>query len=602
MKPLLRLEDLSVTYRTSPPVRAVDGLTLSVPVGECLAIVGESGSGKSTLARSLLGLLTDADISGHIWLEDTELTALDEEGWRRVRWRRLALVPQSVTALNPVLRIGRQLSEPIEQHLGAPRDTAERRAAELLERVGLPAAVADRYPNELSGGQQRLVLIATSLACDPAVIVLDEPTAGLDPITRQRVLALIGELRTERHTTTVLLSHDLDAVRTTADRVAVLYRGWLAEIGPSEAVLTEPRHPYTWGLVASYPSLADVKDLRGIRGDPPDPTVTPAGCPFNDRCTQVVDGCRTGARPPLEAVVDGTDNHRVSCIRGGLVPVLRARGLRRTFRTRGAPPVPAVDGIDLDVHHGEVVGVVGPNGAGKSTLARLLVRLEEPDGGTLELHGVDAYRCSADQLRQLRRDVQLLFQDPYDALSPRLTIRACVREPLDIQGFGTPQERDALVRAVLHEVRLPTNESFLDRFTHQLSGGQLQRVALARALVLDPKLLVADEPFTALDPSEQAKALQLLKRIQTERGMAMVLISHDLAVVLRMADRIIVLDEGRIVEQGTGPQLLRRPAHRMTRRLLASAGWELPGIGLPVTEEEQSLAAEQDTVVSRRTS
>ncbi len=574
MSGAVEVRDLRVVYPTEPPVQALDGITLGVQPGECFGVLGESGSGKSTLARALVGLLSDAHIEGRLRLDHLPLEGLDEDGWRAVRWRRIGLVFQSTAALNPVLRVGRQVAEPMEVHLGLDADHAADRARALLERVGLPGTAAGRYPGELSGGQRRLVLLATALACDPDVLVLDEPTAGLDPTTRAHVLGLLDRLRSEAGRTLLLLTHDIDALRMVADRVAVLYRGWMAEIGPAERVLEDPRHPYTWGLLNAYPTLGSVKDLRGIRGDPPDPTQIPTGCPFADRCTQAVAESHDGRPPLLAPEADG--KRLVACVRGGLVTVVRARGLRKSYQLRSGlvrrTRIRAVDGIDVEVREGEVVALVGPNGAGKSTLGRLLLRLVEPDGGGVELEGSDLLALRGAELRAIRRRAQMLFQDPYEALSPRLTVRECVREPLDVQGIGDPHEREQQVRAVLTETRLPPTAGFLDRRTHELSGGQLQRVALARALVVAPKLLVADEPFEGLDPSEQAKMLQLLKGLQVERGMAMVLISHDLAVVLRVADRVVVIDQGRVVEQATGSRLLAAPRHPTTRRLLAAAG------------------------------
>lgn len=572
----LDVADLVVTYPGPPPVRAVDRLSVSVAEGECLGIMGESGSGKSTLARALLGLVGEGDVVGGMRLGEVDLGALDEEGWRRVRWRRIALSFQSTASLNPVLRVGDQLAEPLRVHLGMDRRTAAQRAAELLEEVGPGEWATGRYPRELSGGQRRLVLLAMAVSCDPEVLVLDEPTSGLDPLTRTRVLAVLRRLARDRGRALVVLSHDADALEAIADRVAVLYRGWLAEIGPTALVLADPRNPYSWGLLNSRPTLAAVKDLRGIRGDPPDATDVPAGCPFFGRCTQgVIEEC-TPERPPL-VTPNGEDAGRlVACVRGGLVSVISARGLRKAYASSGRlvrrTSAPAVDGVSLDVREGEVVGLVGATGAGKSTLGSLLVRLLEPDAGDIRFEGRDFLAAEGTQLKRMRRRAQMLFQDPFEALSPRLTVAQAVREPLDVQGLGSSEERDAKVRTTIAACRLSADDGFLHRHSHELSGGQLQRVALARALVLEPKLLVADEAVAMLDPSEQAKMLQLLKHLQVERGMAMVLISHDLAVVLRVADRVLILDQGRVVEEGTGTRLLVSPRHPVTRALLAAAG------------------------------
>jgi peptide/nickel transport system ATP-binding protein len=573
----LTITGLRVTYQGPPPVRAVDQVDLRLPSGECLGILGESGSGKSTLARAILGLTDQTEVTGSIRLGSQELTDLDENGWRRVRWCRVALVFQSTSALNPVLRVDAQVAEPLIVHEGIDQDDARGRAVEMLEQVGLRRELADRYPHELSGGQRRLALLAMALICEPDVLVLDEPTAGLDPLTRGHVLQLLRDLRERRAQSLLVLTHDVDALARLADRTTVMYRGAVAEVGPTSRVLADPRHPYAFGLLNSRPTLGTLKDLRGIRGDPPDPTTVAAGCPFAERCTQVIDECLEG-RPAME-VPRGEDGSRVvACIRGGLVPVVSARGLRKTYSINGGrkrEEIAAVDGIDLEVREGEVVGLVGPNGAGKSTLGQLLLRLIEADGGTVELEGQDLLGAKGDALKHARRRAQMLFQDPYEALSPRLTVNQAVREPLDIQEIGTPAERDRLVADTMRAVRLSPDNGFLARHTHELSGGQLQRVALARALVVEPKLLVADEPLEGLDPSEQAKMLQLLKAIQVERGMAMILVSHDLAVVLRTVDRVLVLDHGRVVEEQTGTSLLRDPRHPTTRKLLEASGRSL---------------------------
>ncbi len=573
----LDIRDLVVTYPGPPAVRAVSGLSLTVAPGECLGVLGESGSGKSTMARAVLGLLPEASVEGSLRLGDLDLGSLDEDGWRDVRWRRISLSFQSTTALNPVLRVGQQVAEPLRIHLAMGREAARRRVVELLAEVGLGDWAADRYPRELSGGQRRLVLLAMALACRPEVAVLDEPTAGLDPATRNLVLALLRSVR-DSGTSLVVLSHDADALEVLADRVAVLYRGWLAEIGPRAQVLGDPRNPYTWALLNARPTLASVKDLRGIRGVPPNPAERPEGCPFLGRCHQSRDEvCRPAV--PLLVPPDGEEGARlVACARGGTVALLVAHDLRKTYSSGGIgrrSSVRVVDDVSLEVREGEVVGLVGSTGAGKSTLGMLLVRLLDADGGTVRFDGHDLLAAAGDELKALRGQIQMLFQDPFEALSPRLTIGDAVREPLDVQGIGDGPQRQAAVRRAVADCRLPADEAFLGRHTHELSGGQLQRVALARALVLEPRLLVADEAVSMLDPSEQAKMIQLLKHLQVERGMAMIFISHDLSVVLRVADRVLVLDRGRIVEEGSGGTMLASPRHRITRSLLSAAGRDL---------------------------
>ena len=571
----LTISDLRVTFPGPPPVRAVDDLSLQVAPGECLGILGESGSGKSTLSRAIMGLATDARVEGERRLGDVDLGALDEEGWREVRWRRMSLAMQSAASLNPVLTIGVQLAEPQQVHLNRSRSEADARSAEVLTDVGLGEWALARHPRELSGGQRRLVLLAMALVCDPEVVLLDEPTAGLDPATRNQALKVLKRVREDQGRALLMMSHDADALDQVATRVAVLYRGWLAEIGPAKAVLNQPRGPYSWALLNSRPTLASLKDLRGIRGDPPNPTQVAKGCPFVGRCTQEIDICSHG-RPPLIPPTGERGDRLVSCVRGGVVPLVRAEGLSKSYdvprKLFHKERFRAVDRVSLEVLQGEVLGLVGATGAGKSTVASMLVRLLEPEEGCIEIDGHDLLAATGDELKATRRRVQLLFQDPYEALSARFTVAQAVREPLELQGIGDRQDQDERVRANLKAARLPTDEAFLQRYTHELSGGQLQRVALARALVLEPQLLVADEPVSMLDPSEQAKVLQLLKQLQVDRGMAMVLVSHDLGAVLRVADRVMVMERGRVVEQGTGSELLMGPRHDATKALLNAAG------------------------------
>ncbi len=578
---VLEVRDLVVTYPGPPAVRAVDGLSIDLAPSECLGILGESGSGKSTFAKAALGLVPEAVVEGGIRMGDLDLSSLDEDGWRSVRWRRIALSFQSTASLNPVLRVGLQVTEPLRVHLGMDGDAADRRAGQLLSEVGLGEWALARYPRELSGGQRRLALLAMALACRPEVVLLDEPTAGLDPATRNRVLELLCRVRAESGTALVVMSHDADALEAVADRVGVLYRGWLAELGPGHQVLADPRNPYSWALLNARPTLASVKDLRGIRGAPPDPTEVAGGCPFYGRCHQGRAGVCTEARPGMAPPAGEEGGSRaVACARGGVVALLAARGMTKSYPAPGGGLLhrnraTVVDDVDLDVREGEVVGLVGSTGAGKSTLGMLLVRLLEADRGTVTFDGADLTAARGAELKALRARIQMLFQDPFESLSPRMTVAQVVREPLDVQGIGDADSRADLVRAILADCRLPSDDAFGARHTHELSGGQLQRVALARALVLRPTLLIADEAVSMLDPSEQAKMIQLLKQLQVDRGMAMIFISHDLSVVLRVADRVLVLEAGRVVEEGSGGTLLVAPRHPVTRALLAASGRDL---------------------------
>jgi len=578
--PLLVVEDLRVHFtvpgQPDAPVRALDGVSFVLEAGGALAVVGETGSGKTTLARALLGLHPPGSVRGSIRLGGAELSGASEDRWRAVRWRRVALAVQNAgTAFNPVYRVGEQIAEGLREHLRLTGAEAAARSADWVAQVGLQPRHLRAYPHQLSGGEKQRLMLAMALSCGPDLLIVDEPTSGQDMLARAQVIALLRQIRAERGMALLLISHDLAAAAQLADRVAVLYAGQLAEVGRARDVLAAPRHPYAWGLVSAYPHLSTARDLGGIRGAPPDPAHPPTGCRFHPRCTQAVERCRVET-PRLEA----HDDRLIACHLGGLQTLLRAEGLRKTFAANGnghgGEAIEAVRGVSLEVFEGEVVAVVGETGSGKSTLGRLLAGLLAPEAGRIWLEGRDLAAANGD-LKRLRRRIQLVPQDPFDSVSPRLDVRQIVREPLDVQRIGSPAERDRQAAAALRAVGLPADAPFLTRHAHELSGGQLQRVVIARALALEPKLLVADEPVALLDASEQAKLMILLKQIQTERGMGLLLIAHDLALVRKVADRILVLRAGQIVEQGPASGVIAAPRHAYTRALLAAApalGWD----------------------------
>ena len=587
--PLLSVQDLRVYFpsdgQNGPVVRAVDSVSFDLADGQGLGIVGETGSGKTSIARALLGLHPPGTTRGSIRLAGQELVGLPEEAWRPIRWRRVAMAVQSAgTAFDPVYRVGEQIGEPLRVHLGLPAGEAQIRVEALSRRVGLENRHLRAYPHQLSGGEKQRAMLAMALCCDPELLILDEPTSGQDVLARARLVALLRHVRRESDAGLLLISHDLAAVAHLVERVAVLYAGKLIEVGSTADVLARPRHPYTWGLLNAYPNMTTARDLRGIRGRLPDLANPPSGCRFHPRCTQAVERCQW-EEPPLQPLTSPTsgeatemDGRLIACHLGGLQTLLRADGLHKVFSVNGGTRpaseeerVEAVREVSLDVLEGEVVALVGETGSGKTTLGRLLVGLLEADGGRVILGGQDLATVSGRHRKALRRRIQLVTQDPFDAVSPRLTVAEIVREPLDVQKVGTLAEREEKVRQVLGAVGLPVEPAFLARRAHQLSGGQLQRVAIARALVLDPKLIVADEPVSMLDASEQAKLINLLKEIQNERGMGLLLISHDLALVRKVADRIVVMRRGQIVEEGPASRVVGYPRHEYTRSLLRAA-------------------------------
>ncbi len=561
-EPAVAVHDLRVCF--GGDVEALRGLTFTLGAGESLAVVGESGSGKSTLAHCLAGLVQPPEASGSVRIAGTEMLGASPETLRELRWATVALALQG-SPFNPVTTLGHQVAEPLRDRLGLGRDAARARAEELAAEVLLDPALLDRHPHEVSGGQRRRASLAMVLALDPRVVVLDEPTSGLDPSTHHELVRRIAALAQARGFALVVISHDLPDATTMAARTLVLYAGEAMEHGPSDRVITQAAHPYTAALVNAFPVMTTTKDLRPIRGRAPDPRAVPPGCPYEPRCTQAEEVCQR-ERPSL-APSRGRD---VLCHFGGLKMLLEARRVSKWYGRRREAEA-ALRDVSVHVREGEAVGVVGPSGSGKSTLARILTGHLALDEGEVVLEDEPLPTSWRGQDRLRRRRIQLVMQDPGDALSPRLTVADLVREPLDVARAGDRDEREVAVSAVLGQVGLPTRGRFLEAHTHELSGGQLQRIALARALVVRPKLLVADEPTAMLDASEQARLLVLLRELQVEMGLGLVFVSHDIAVVRKVTDRIVVLDAGRVVEEGPSATLSTRPRSETGRLLVESS-------------------------------
>lgn len=575
MSPLLEVRDLAVCF--SGTAAALRGVDLRVDRGASLAVVGESGSGKSTLAKCLAGLLQPPEASGSVRLGGRELLGAPAEVLRALRWSTVALSLQGCP-FNPVVRIGASMAEPLVEHRDLSRADARRRVDELAADVLLDPALLERYPHQLSVGQRRLAALAMVFSLDPELVVLDEPTIGLDPATAGALIDRVRAKAAERGFALIVCSHDLPAAARLADETVVLYAGQVMEAGRHRAVLGDPAHPYTWALVNAYPGLTTTKDLRPIRGQPPDARAMPTGCPFHPRCTQSEAVCTE--RPVTLRPSRGRD---VACHFGGLRTVLSGTGLTKTFRM-GRTRLPALRGASVSLRHGEAIAIVGASGSGKSTLARILTGHLEPDAGDVRLDGEVLASSFHAQDRQRRRRVQLVAQDPWDALSSRLTVRELVREPLDIARQDDRQARDTAVGEALTTVGLPASGTFLDARTHELSGGQLQRVALARALIARPSVLVADEPTSMLDASEQARLLVVLRDAQLWHGLALVIVSHDLGAVRKIADRILVLDAGQIVEDGPSHVVASAPRSDAGRRLLDAVQPLIPTDPLVPTE------------------
>ncbi|QDB79522.1 ABC transporter ATP-binding protein [Georgenia wutianyii] len=528
--PVVEIRDLHVTFATDgAPVHAVDGVSLHVDPGEILAVVGESGSGKTVTAKSVLGLLPDnARVDGAVVLAGQDVLRLRPAELRRARGRDVAMVFQEPsTALNPVFTVGWQIAEGLRAHGTYSRAEARARAVEVLGRVGIPdpQTRVDHYPHQFSGGQKQRIVIAMAMALEPSVIVADEPTTALDVTVQAEILDLLRAVRDEFGRAIILITHNMGVVADLADRVAVMYRGEVVEQAPARELFAAPQHEYTRRLLAAVPRL---------------------GAHTTDRAP--------GRSPAAEAGE----------------PLVRARGLEVVYPGRlRQPGFRAVSGVDLTIAPGEVLGLVGESGSGKTTIGRAIAGLTRATGGSLEVLGQEMVGFRERTFRPHRARLGFVFQDPATSFNPLLTVGEAIAEPLLIHG----RARDvAAARPRVHElldaVHLPI--AYAARYPHELSGGQRQRASLARALALDPELLVADEPTSALDVSVQDKVLEVFGELQQRLGFATLFISHDLAVVGMLADRIAVLYRGELVELGTGTQVLGDPQHPYTRRLLAS--------------------------------
>ncbi|MDQ1254706.1 MAG: peptide/nickel transport system ATP-binding protein ddpF [Euryarchaeota archaeon] len=562
---LLKINDLKCHYLTDTgSVKAVDGISFEIEDGEILGIVGESGSGKTTVALGIMGLLPEnTTLSGEILYRDEVISALPESGMDRFRWKDIAMVFQnSLEVLNPVLKVGVQVTEPMLKHLEISPDKARSKCADLFRTVGLDPKWMDSYPHQLSGGMRQRVLLAMALSCDPKLLILDEVTSALDAFTRKEIRDLLVDLQEMNGYTMIIISHDITFVSSLASRISVMYSGKVVETGPVRDILVSPRHPYTRGLVHSTPDIFVYKDLWGIPGDVPAGDEF-RGCPFSPRCTQKIEIC-SKTSPALMPIGCGRE---IACHRGGIASLLKAKNLNFSYRLPNGEYLQAVSDVNLEVREGEVLALVGQTGSGKSTLAHILANVVKPECG--EVMFMDG-NVSEGNYGSRVNGIQIVFQDPFTSTSNRFTVLDAVKEPLYINKIGSNGDRLQKVKNALELVRLPSTDNFLRKYCGELSGGQRQRVALARAMVMEPKLLIADEITSALDVSTSANILRLLKGLQNRRGFAMVYISHDLSLTLKIADRIAVMDSGKIVEMGNSHDVMLSPADDYTKKLVGS--------------------------------
>jgi len=682
MTALVEIEDLHTEIKLRRSVvHAIDGVSLSVTAGECLGIVGESGSGKTMTALSVMRLLPGSGMitSGRISLADTEITALTEEQMQQVRGNAVGMVFQDpLTSLNPTMTIGDQIAESVRLHRGASKAAALERAVEVLGLVGMPrpAERVSNFPHQLSGGMRQRVMIAMALACEPQLLIADEPTTALDVTIQKQILELIDGLRERLGMAVILVTHDLGVIAGHADRVAVMYAGRIVETADASTLFTNPRHPYTEALLAALPERAaeGAGRLYNIPGQPPDLTAPPPGCKFAPRCRYAQEKC-VESEPYLTAAgdshffrcffpvgaIEGTDPGPAEVVAGDaaaassatlastgalsaealsaealsaealsaealsaeVLPAeaLSAGGMSAEPRPGAAPPadasapegseflrvdqvvknftvtsgavlqrrigqVSAVADVSFALPHGSTFGLVGESGCGKTTIGRLIVGLEKPTSGRILLDGHDIARQSRHDRRLRARAVQLMFQDSYASMDPRMRVGTILREPLAIARDGSRADQRRRIADILGEVGLPATA--VDRYPHEFSGGQRQRLGLARALIGGPSLIVADEPVSALDVSIQAQILNLMRDLQREHGLTYLFISHDLSVVRYMADAIGVMYLGKLVETGPADAVYSGAAHPYTQGLIDT---------VPVADPAAERAKEHQGVV-----
>lgn len=566
---MLQVKNLNVKFKTRGGfIEAVKDVSFTLNKGKTIGIVGESGSGKSVTSLAIMRLHNPANtvISGEILLNKTDTLQLPEDEMREIRGNRIAMIFQEpMTSLNPVLTCGFQVTEAIRFHLGASKQEAKEKTIELFNEVQLPRpeAIFDSYPHQLSGGQKQRVMIAMALSCNPEILIADEPTTALDVTVQKTIIELLQRLKADRHMSLIFISHDLGVVSEIADRVIVMYKGNIVEEGTVKEIFSEPKHPYTKGLLACRPSPDHQLKKLPIVADFLD---------AEDR-TVSVETIRERYSYKDNEIKDR--KQKLYAQR----PILRINELCTWFPVGAGLLsnrklfIKAVNQVSFDVYPGETLGLVGESGCGKSTLGRSILRLIEPTSGNVNFEDTDLRTLGKRDMRSIRREIQIIFQDPYSSLNPRLTIGDSLMEPLQVhQLYENNTQRKKKVLELLERVNLPAN--YFNRYPHEFSGGQRQRIVIARALALQPKFIICDESVSALDVSVQAQVLNLIRELQQEFNLTYIFISHDLSVIKHISDRVMVMNKGEIIETGDPDDIYYRPKEEYTKRLISS----IPGL------------------------